>query len=218
MGDFNSIRRKEDIMNCVYNMRDTENFNKFMEDTRLIEIEGISSEFTWFGPKEKKSRLDRVVVNELWLSSQVWKLSASHRRNSDHTPLYLSGNCANWGPKPFRAFDDWMKVEGVKEVIEKVIKESLNRPFNGTLKEIKLGIKSWYSNDGGKIDSDIASLENKLQILDKEGGVAEEKLEIFQQLQHAYNREVIQLKQKSRAKWNIEGDYNTRFFHRIIQH
>lgn len=61
------------------------------------------------------------------------------------------------------------------------------------------------------------TLENKLQKLDSEEGKDEEINKIFSQLQRAYQREVIQLKKKSRVKWDLEGDCNTGFFHRAIQ-
>lgn len=40
---------------------------------------------------------------------------------------------------------------------------------------------------------------------------------IFEKLQIAYQSNISQLQQKSRVKWDLEGDCNTRFFHHIIQ-
>lgn len=45
----------------------------------------------------------------------------------------------------------------------------------------------------------------------------EYKAKIFEQLQHAYQRDLIQLRQKSRIKWDLEGDSNTKFFHNSIK-
>lgn len=69
MGDFNSIKKMEDRVKCIYTNRDTLHFNQFLEETGLIELKGLNYNFTWFGPNNKKSCLDRVVVNDKWLSS-----------------------------------------------------------------------------------------------------------------------------------------------------
>lgn len=90
--------------------------------------------------------------------------------------------------------------------------------FFGTLKEIKVSIKTWHANKGDNLDSEIKSLESKLQVLDKEGGDAMLTSQVFEQLQHACHKEQIQLSQKSRLNWDIEGDCNSRFFHKVIQH
>lgn len=170
MGDFNSIRREEDKPNCVYNSRDTDNYNQFMEEIGLIELEGMNYSYTWFGPKDKKSRLDRVVVNELWLSTHNWKVIVGHMRNSDHSPLIMFDECVNWGPKPFREFDDWLKMKEAQDVIDNVVNDSMQRSFFGTLKEFKLRFKSWHTGRGASLDSEIISLDNELQKMDKDRG------------------------------------------------
>lgn len=68
-GRLQQHRGKKDRSWCIYNDRDTYNFNSFLEETRLLELEGVRYSFTWFGPKDKKSKLDRVIVNDGWLSS-----------------------------------------------------------------------------------------------------------------------------------------------------
>lgn len=95
MGDFNSIRRKEDRSGCIYNNKDTFSFNSFMDETSMLELEGVGVAFTWFGPLNKKSILDRVIVNDDWLSSGEWTLQGNHRRHSDHIPVVFSSDGTN---------------------------------------------------------------------------------------------------------------------------
>lgn len=140
MGDFNSIRKKEDRANCIYSNRDTIYFNQFLEETGLIELEGLNFSFTWFGPGIIKSRLDRVLVNDRWLSSYDWKVYADHRRNSDHLPLILSCDHQNWGPKPFKAFDDWLKIDETQNIIDVVMSKSIHKSWFATMKEVKNGL------------------------------------------------------------------------------
>lgn len=79
----------EDRVNYAYNNRDSVNSNVFLEQTGLIELDGVNFSFTWFGYKNKKSRLDRVVVNDLCLSIHDWEVSTRHKRNYDHLPFIL---------------------------------------------------------------------------------------------------------------------------------
>lgn len=66
-----------------------------------------------------------MLVNELWCSSHSWKVIGGHRRNSDHTPVTLFSENINYGPKPFRSFDDWLKMKAVQDAIDKVVEESM---------------------------------------------------------------------------------------------
>lgn len=112
MGDLNSIRSERDRVGCCYTKRDIVMFNDFIEDLHLIEIDGEVS-FTWYGPKNRKSKLDRVLVNDLWLKCCSWHISGWHRRSSDHVPISISSDKRNWGPKSFKAFDNWLEKEEV---------------------------------------------------------------------------------------------------------
>lgn len=217
MGDFNSVTSKEDRANCVQNNRDMTSFNVFIDETGLIELQGANFLFTWFGPKDKKSRLDRVLVNDKWILTHQWKVSAGHRRSSDHLPLTLASDSTNWGPKPFRAFDDWMQLEEIQSLLVSTVQNNTSKSWFGIIKEIKLGLKQWSKGRSKMQASEVESLERELQNLDGMNGNYQKKAEIFQKLQQAYQSEIIQLNQKARLKWDIEGDNNTRFFHKTVQ-
>lgn len=115
------------------------------------------------------------------------------KKNFDHSPLIFHSANVNWGPKPFRAFDDWMKANEVNSTIERVVNNNHHRHFYGILKEIKQEIKSWLNFNGGKDHREISTLERKLQVVDNEGGNFK-RVNLRFLLQNAYQREVIQLK------------------------
>lgn len=66
IGDFNNIRIKEDRAGCMYNNRDTISFNMLMQDYGFLEIDGSNYKSTWFGPCNRRSKLDRIIVNDMW--------------------------------------------------------------------------------------------------------------------------------------------------------
>lgn len=90
---------------------------RFIEDLGLEEINVGNDCSTWFGPKDKKSKLDRSPVNSQWLETGQWNLTLLNRMNSDHKPLFLASGIINWGPKPFKCYDWWFKDSSLLYVI-----------------------------------------------------------------------------------------------------
>lgn len=215
--DFNSIRSKEDMEGCVYNQRDTVFFNSLIEDHGLVEIIGCNYTFTWFGPNQKKSKLDRVLVNDLWLKLNNWKAMSAHKRKSYHIPLTMSGEATDWGPKPFKAFDDWQQSTEVQNIVQQICSQKVNSSWFGIMKEITGKLKIWDKNRKFDARKAIVQLKIEMQKLDVSSSDQEAKNRAHELLQKAYHTEIVQLKQKARMHWDIEGDTNTRFFHKMIQ-
>lgn len=109
-----------------------------------------------------------------------------------------------------------MILEEVKEILNRTLHTYNNRSLCGTLKEIKLSLKEWKRNTVANQEDHIKRLENELKKLDMEEDNNELKSQIFEQLQNAYQSKLSQLQQKSRIKWDLEGDSNTSFFHKVI--
>lgn len=105
VGDFNSIRDVKERSNCCYRRSDMQGFNCFIKDANLLDLEMENDSFTWFGPQGKCSKLDRFLVNEVWLESGQWTVKALCKLSSDHKPILLSCNLISWGPKPFKSFN-----------------------------------------------------------------------------------------------------------------
>lgn len=69
IGEFNCIRSQDDKAGCVYNNIDMNRFNHFVDSLNLLELEGSNFNFSLFDPQKRRSRLDRILVNDLWISS-----------------------------------------------------------------------------------------------------------------------------------------------------
>lgn len=89
IGDFNSVFGECEKENCIYIQSDCNNFSKFVSDNDLISVQMSNSLFTWSGPQNKRSRLDRALINLAWDKLGFWISISLRRNNFDHKPLVL---------------------------------------------------------------------------------------------------------------------------------
>lgn len=76
---------------------DTEDFKTFIKEGSLWEVRLLEYKFTWFGPMNRKSKLDRFLINIWWPSTNNWQAIEDCRRGSDYIPLVLRAKLVNWG-------------------------------------------------------------------------------------------------------------------------
>lgn len=93
IGDFNSIRRVSERagVSMLANYRDIQAFDSFIYDTGLVDIPLHGRNYTWYKQDGRcKSRIDRVLLNNNWLSRWPNAHQVGLRRTvSDHCPLLL---------------------------------------------------------------------------------------------------------------------------------
>lgn len=89
LGDFNAVRNQEERKDCLYRKMDSVNFNSFITDNNLIDVQAGDGIFTWFGPSGKRSKLDRILLNSSWVEGRDWDLKYLHMKSSDHKALFL---------------------------------------------------------------------------------------------------------------------------------
>ncbi|XP_071699116.1 uncharacterized protein [Rutidosis leptorrhynchoides] len=230
-GDFNEVRDSSDRINSQFHPFRAERFNKFIRENNLIDIPISGKRFTRVSDDGVKlSKLDRFLVTENFIN--LWddlSVIALDRRLSDHCPLVLRDKIIDFGPKPFKVFDEWFNCDDVGDIILGAWKESVRGSrkdcnFRDKLKNVKSALKTWSKNTFGKLDCDIVELKKEArewEIKAETNQISSDEREIWLECRRKWiEKEKVKsnmLKQKARVRWIIEGDENSKYFHSSIR-
>ncbi|KAK1379692.1 hypothetical protein POM88_026436 [Heracleum sosnowskyi] len=218
-GDFNCIRDSEECANCIYRERDSKIFNEFINNCNLFDMKLQNGTYTWFGASNKKSRLDRILLDSNWLNIGTFILQAMNRKSSDHKGLLLSCSSSNWGPKPFKAFNWWLAEPLLKPILKDFWNQNQSRGDNiqVIMKKLKMVIKEWSVSCLGEVDKKIKNLETKIDAEEQKPSPDVLLTAFKKELDHLLESKSATLRQKSRIQWSVKGDKNTKFFHQAVQ-
>ncbi|XP_071699221.1 uncharacterized protein [Rutidosis leptorrhynchoides] len=230
-GDFNEVRCAEDRFNNQFLQHHATMFNEFIMRNKLFEIPISGKKYTRISDDRTKfSKIDRFLVNDKF--SQLWEdlsIIALERNLSDHCPLVLRDKVIDYGPKPFKVFDEWLDKEGVEEKIREAWQLSVRGfkndcIFRDKMKNVKNALRTWSSNSFGKLDEEINNLKKMATDweLRAESRVLSEveRIEWLDCRRKWMEKEKVKsnmLKQKARIKWSLEGDENSKYFHASLQ-
>ncbi|GJY12941.1 RNA-directed DNA polymerase, eukaryota [Tanacetum coccineum] len=230
MGDFNDVRSIEERLGSVYNHSSTYVFNRFIETSGLVDIKLEGYSFTWSHPSASKmSKLDRFLVSE-GIISLFPSISAIclDKHLSDHRPILLREVFTDFGPTPFRLYHLWFKRDGFDALVEHAWNSfshsDSNRliRFKKKLQDLKAIIRRWIKDKNLTHLGAVKSIKEKLTDIDKNfdrGNVSDElllkRMEFTRQLLDIKQMEANDWVQKSKIKWAIEGDENSKYFHGI---
>jgi hypothetical protein len=196
VGDFNSVRETYERRGVATNSiggRSLEmvDFDAFLNNLEMIDLPLIGRSFTWFHPNGlSMSRLDTILISPLWVDSWGDPLVRVLDRDvADHCQLLLSYSQADWGPKPFRFNNHWLKHKDFKDVVVQAWGSQHLEGWMGFIlkerfKHLKGVIKGWNSYVFGvgeekkrQLTYRVAELDTKSEsvgLVDEE--VAERKL------------------------------------------
>ncbi|GKB20293.1 RNA-directed DNA polymerase, eukaryota [Tanacetum coccineum] len=231
MGDFNEVRCVKDRFGSEFNAQSANEFNCFISNSGLIEIQLEGYSFTWSLQSAKKmSKLDRFLVSD-GLLSVFPHLSGIclDRHLSDHRPILLREVIFDYGPSPFRVYHSWLNFQD----FDKMVLETWNNididdrnkmvRFKKKLQILKKKIRLWVNDYRKKQSGHLEELRSNLRDIDKEldqGGtnevILQRRLEILKNLHDINSANARDYMQKAKIQWAIEGDENSKFFHGII--
>lgn len=173
--------------------------------------------------------LDRFLVCRSYLSSFPLSAVTAHPWElSDHSPITLISAVSDFGPVPFKLFNFWPLRDGFDQLVE----EAWNKFGGYGTPDAYLATKFIFLKESIKKWRRDASLTEKKEYKDTSTRVNElEKLAAIRPLSSAetgvWNMGIkkimkwerlkaLDLKQKARIKWTVDGDENSKFFHGYI--
>ncbi|GJR57534.1 RNA-directed DNA polymerase, eukaryota [Tanacetum coccineum] len=176
------------------------------------------------------SKLDRFLVSEglLMLFPSLSALCLE-RHLSDHSPIIMRGVVADYGPSPFRVYHSWFTKDRFDKLVEDSWKTSsfadsskitiLRKKFQA----LKASIKAWCKDDKQRSSEYRLSIQSRLSDLDKmfDSGhsnedLVNERTSLLKELHNINKCHSLDMAQKAKVRWSIEGDENSKFFHGII--
>nr|GEW22816.1 probable sodium/metabolite cotransporter BASS1, chloroplastic [Tanacetum cinerariifolium] len=193
-GDVNEVCSIHERYGTVFNYLGAISFNNFITMAGLVDLllEGYS--YTWSHKSAfKMSKLDRFLISK-GLLTLFPSLSALclDRHLSDHRPIIMRELNVNYVTTPFHFFHSWFNKNGFDKMVE----------------------DSWNSS---------LSIHNRLSALDKlidQGKCSEdlvsERSNLLKELHDLNSNASVDMIQKAKIRWAIEGDENPKYFHGII--
>lgn len=225
-GDFNETRSPSERSNsCSETNRRSRNFNSWIEDLELIEVEFSGPQHTWgrgLSPETRQSaRLDRVLCNGPWgLRFGNAKLRHLPAIQSDHNPLFISPN--GFIPlqsiaRQFKFQATWLSHEKFRSFVEE--KWCKNKGLMQALSSLATDLQVWNKEIFGNIFiqkrhllARIAGVQSSLSSR-KDRGLLKLEAKLRLELDEILHREELLWYQKSPVDWLCDGDRNTTYFH-----
>jgi len=121
------------------------------------------------------SRLDRFFLSEKWCDTWHNTIQGTHQRGlSDHVPLTLHVDEANWGPRPLRMLKCWADFPSYEDFVRNTWGSFHIQGWGGyvlrkKLKMMKASIKEWHHHHSQNLNGKITTIKNRISCLDLKG-------------------------------------------------
>jgi hypothetical protein len=174
-GDFNAIRspyeRKSRVVGT--SVEDYSHFNQFIDNNVLFDLPLCDRNYTWFrGDCVSMSRLDRFLLSEDWCARWPHFIQRALIRGlSDHCPILLTMDEANWGPRPRRMLKCWADLPGYTQFVPEKLQSHHVEGLGGyvlkeKLKLIKGSLNTWHQNHTQNLEGRISNIKDRISSLD----------------------------------------------------
>nr|GEV09159.1 RNA-directed DNA polymerase, eukaryota, reverse transcriptase zinc-binding domain protein [Tanacetum cinerariifolium] len=199
--------------------------NASRSESGLIDLPMGCRSFTWMNKVgSKMSKLDRFLISDN-VNHDITNLQvvALDRRWSDHNPIILHLKKIDFGLTPFRIFHSWFDRIDFKKVVkdkwDDITGEVLGhtKSLHTKLKDLKSHLKIWYSHtkevETSRMNLLLANMQNLDQKIDEGLAYDEDKssrISKLQELDYFEKMNSLDLMQKARVKWEVEGDENSK--------
>jgi len=235
IGDFNCILGAHEHRGRTNPARlPIQEFQAWTDVNNLIHLPTRGVEFTWSngrgGGRHTDRRLDRVICNQEWLDMCCsMSVDALTKHKSDHFPILMEFKLSDVSfASQFKFMRMWAMHQDCKQIIQEIWNTNvIGCPMfvlNSKLKSLKVRLKVWNKESFGnvhdlvnKAEQTLQEVQNKIQLLGNTDSLLLEEKEAHRLFEEALNKQECFWQEKARLNWHLEGDRNTKFFHRIAK-
>ncbi|GJZ41695.1 RNA-directed DNA polymerase, eukaryota [Tanacetum coccineum] len=197
--------------------------NSFVKDNATISDYFVAVRGTWLSTATKVMFVSIYAPQDISEKKSLWEYithiidtwdgeciilgdfnevrSKQERHLSDHRPIIMREVVTDYGPSPFRVYQSWFHKKGFDKLIKDSWSYSSSNDSNKIillkkkLQALKASIKEWCKDDIKRSNDTCFSIKARLSDLDNTP---------------------LDLAQKAKVRWAIEGDENSKYFHGII--
>ncbi|GKE61391.1 hypothetical protein Tco_1511758 [Tanacetum coccineum] len=175
-------------------------------------------------------KINRFLITE-GLLDRIPNLSANilDKGKPDHRPIFLKEAVEDYGPSPFHFFHSWMECEEFDELVKESWEQLCVGDTNPMVlvkkkfQRLKQKIRAWSLDKLKKALEDKTALQTKIRDIDARtnmGNVSPDDLVtrrgFIKDLAIITKAENMDLAQRAKIRWGIEGDENSKYFHSSI--
>lgn len=144
------------------------------------------------------SRIDRFLLSENWCV--LWPnciQMALSRGLSDHCPIQLCIDIADWGPKPMRMLKCWENFTGYNSFVRATWSSYHLEGWGGfvlreKLKLIKLALKEWHRRHSQNLPARITLLKDRIEAFEVKAESLDLLMEEIEEM-HGFSEELFSL-------------------------
>nr|GEZ95189.1 RNA-directed DNA polymerase, eukaryota, reverse transcriptase zinc-binding domain protein [Tanacetum cinerariifolium] len=183
-----------------------------LRDKQEVPLGGSS--FTWcYKSTTKMSKLDRFLISKhLLITCPNISATTLDRYLSDHRHILLHETQSDYGPVPFGFFIIGLNWKSEAPGDDSSAMRSMMRK----LKYLKVKIREWNNGNRNNTKRAIEKYKEELDALDaaidKGNGsddIVNKRIEVIKSMHHIEKIHVMDMAQKSKIRWSIEGDENS---------
>ncbi|GJU19724.1 RNA-directed DNA polymerase, eukaryota, reverse transcriptase zinc-binding domain protein [Tanacetum coccineum] len=209
----------------------TDAFNRFISTAGLEEVPLDGCKFTWCHKSASKmSKLERFLIYESLMNSCP-NISAItlDRYLSDHGPILMRESHFDYSRTPFRFFHYWFELAGFDNFVEQTWNDAQVTDTNDMsklmkkLKYLKEKIRRWIKDnkDSSKnykqgLKDDLVKIDLMLDNEEANSNILTKRIDVLKSLQDLEKLDSMETAQKTKIKWAIEGDENSKYYHGVL--
>ncbi|GJX87033.1 RNA-directed DNA polymerase, eukaryota, reverse transcriptase zinc-binding domain protein [Tanacetum coccineum] len=176
------------------------------------------------------SKLDRFLISDnlMCVCPTISSISLD-RYLSVHRPILMREIYCDYGPSPFKFYHYWFIIDSFDKLVEDSWKEANicenndSIKFMKKLRFLKEKIRKWNclykerKNCGMRnLKIELNSLDSVIDRGDGTDSVTNRRMEVVRLIQEMEKAENLEVAQKAKIKWAIEGDENSKYYHGVL--